>query len=126
MSILDILATLGLPVLAAFYIVDNIRQSAVKGSRARYVLTGWTWALLWPAYAAVAVEIAADLGHSWVSVALWAAHLVFVRIRHERMVRDDDDNPWRQLRRKITSAVKRLSQVRINVPSLAPSPAPTA
>lgn len=113
-------------IVVAFYLIDNARMATVKGTRARYVLTGWSWMLLWAAYAGALVMVARGIvGHDALTVFLCCLHVMIIRVRHARLVRDDDDNPWRKLKRSIKSAIKRLRAVRVTMPQLVPSPAPT-
>jgi hypothetical protein len=110
-----------LPFAWAFIIADALRRRAVKGSHERYRMSGWTWLLLWPTYVwLVVVLVDAAANHNPASIFAFVTNMPYIAYLHHRLRNDDDDNPWRKLRSKLKAGVKRLSQVRVPMPSLAP------
>lgn len=126
MDILFAILTLVLaPCLMGFYVLDSIRVSAVRGSHARYKLTGIVWTLLWPAYGCAAMwMLRGIIHHDMFAAVLTPLHFIFITIRYQRLKKDDDDNPWRKLKgwvkTKVKAGVKKLRQVKVPVPQLGP------
>lgn len=122
-QIINLLGGLLSPAIIAFYFLDTARFFSVKGSEQRYRLTGIVWTLVWPAYACAIVWLmGAIIEHSAFMLFVSPLHILFVAYRHRRLKNDDDDNPWRKLKRKLKSvlksAIRRARSVRI--PQLAP------
>lgn len=116
---------IGFALFIAFVIMEGFRLKTVRGTRARYVLTGWSWTLVWPSYLGTILMFADAFAHERpVSIALFPVYVWIVYTGHRMLREDDDDNPWRKLKSRIRSGIKRMREIRlpqINPPVPAPS-----
>lgn len=111
-----------LPFLFAFYVVEMRRMRSVRGSRARYVCASLCRVLQYPALLFPLVGLlyhVLDQSFYLLPLDCFTFYFVFLAVRAFR--RDDDEDFWSKLKKKLKRAVKSLAT---SASKLAPSPLP--